>query len=388
MQDIAQIMLLCETRGGGTLRHVVDLYAGLKEHGWNVTVVITPPEMYPEFGSELQSISESDRMLVPMRRSPHPSDLNNIRQIRKRIVESSLPTILHAHSTKAGLLGVALRPWCYKTLYTPHAFRSIDPTLGRVKAKAIRLAEKHFAGCYDRVIAVAPAELDYALAMGLKQERLRYIPNGIRSNTFISSENGKSSINQGGPCLGFVGRLDDQKNPLLFIDVLRGVASRIAGARAIVVGDGRLMESMVQYAETCGVGSRIEWRGSVPAGSTFREIDVLVHTSQYEAMPYTLLEAAASQVPIVATRNHGSVAILEEFLPGAISKSFAPEDLVEIVASILQDTQLAARHRERLKAIAERYSLEKMVSAIGSEYSALLEEGVRPIHFVQQHDAP
>src|SRR5579863_3228845 len=98
MKEKSQVFLLCETRGGGTLRHVVDLHVGLSNLGWRVTSIIPPPRMYPQFETELQRIRATECLFLPMRRTPRLSDLYCILRIRQRILETSLRTILHAHS--------------------------------------------------------------------------------------------------------------------------------------------------------------------------------------------------------------------------------------------------------------------------------------------------
>jgi Glycosyl transferase 4-like domain len=67
-------------------------------------------------------------------------------------------------------------------LFTPHASRSSDPTLERTKANAIRLVERSIVTRCDPVIAVSQAESDYAVEMGIRRDRVRCIPNGIKSN--------------------------------------------------------------------------------------------------------------------------------------------------------------------------------------------------------------
>ena len=372
MKDDLKVYLAAEA-AGGVARHVIDLYFGLKKRDWPVGLILSSTRLESMYQAELQHIPPSDLLILPMQRGPHWTDVMIMARLRKLLYKKGKQNILHAHSTKAGLLGAVLRPWLHKTLYTPHAYRSVDPTLSMPKRKMIQVAERTFSNAFDRVIAVAPAEYDYAVKLGIHPEKVRHIPNGIPLERYRRKDELHSEGRPQKPLtLGFVGRLAPQKNPLLFIEVMRNIAEYQPEVRAIIVGDGALRVEMQAAAERYGLNNQIDWKGSISAVDVFPEMDILIHTSFYEGMPYTLIESAACGVPIVSTRNDGSIAILDEILREAIVDSFNSNDLTNYALSIYTNAARRADHVNKLKKIADKFSLDSMVNNLIIEYEQLL----------------
>ena len=322
--------------------------------------------------TELREIPSDDLLILPMRRGPHWSDAKVLARLQKIFKEGERRGILHTHSTKAGIFGAALRPWIHRSLFTPHAYRSVDPNLPKLKRIAIQAIERTFSNTYDRVIAVAPAEYEHAIRLGVDPERMRHIPNGIRLDHYPEAERSDSAKNmRKSPTLGFVGRLAPQKNPLLFLEVVRDFALHHPDVRALVVGDGILRAELQASAERFGIADRIDWKGAIPATSVFPQMDILIHTSHYEGMPYTLIESAAFGIPVVATRNAGSVAILADFLPEAIVDSFESISLVKQALLVCDDSVVRDNYFSKLKKIADKFSLDSMVNDLITEYEQL-----------------
>jgi glycosyltransferase involved in cell wall biosynthesis len=365
------IVLLAEA-AGGVMRHVIDLYKGLRARGWRVNMVLSPSRIEPRYQDELKHLDPADINYVPMRRGPHTSDLKAFSEIADILRSRPGETILHAHSTKAGMIGALMHSRVRASVLTPHAYRGVDPTSSKFSKAFLKLVERTYSKDYDRILAVAPAEMEYAKTIGIRQEALRCIPNGLDTSDidFSAVLQRRRQVHE--PlCLGFVGRLVYQKNPLLFLEVLIEVIRRGHAARAIIVGDGPVKAEMLQTAEQLGVASLIDWRGGIPATQSLPDMDVMVHTSVYEALPYSLIEACADLLPIAATSNYGSEAILRSRLPNNIASSPDAAELATIVLSIFENDASRLQQLKILEEIGREYSTDTMVSKIEAEYCAL-----------------
>jgi glycosyltransferase involved in cell wall biosynthesis len=116
-----------------------------------------------------------------------------------------------------------------------------------------------------------------------------------------------------GRCLGFLGRLVEQKNPLLLLDVLD--ALRAEGYRLVVIGDGPLADELRRRAAALALTDRVEFVGSLPRAQALqrlRSVDVLLMPSLWEGMPLAALEAMAIGVPVVASAVGGLREIIED----------------------------------------------------------------------------
>lgn len=102
--------------------------------------------------------------------------------------------------------------------------------------------------------------------------------------------------------IGFVGRLDEQKNPMIFLE-LAELMKEEKDFQFIMVGDGTHFEEIKKRS--------LNLKNFVIAGYStnipyyLRVCDVLVCPSKYEGFPMVGLEAAAMQVPIIATDTIG-----------------------------------------------------------------------------------
>jgi glycosyltransferase involved in cell wall biosynthesis len=371
-----QIALLSEA-GGGVMRHVIDLYKGLSSRGWKTKLIVSPRRMDERYLPEVQSLDQEDMLYVDMERSPHFSDATAYYRVRSALKKMSGRKILHAHSTKAGLLGTLLSSDVDVTAYTPHAYRASDPNLAPLKRSALRAVEMAYSRPYDQIIAVSASERDYVLKCGVDPDRVTCIPNGIDLAGIDTDQiRTRRSRLPHTITLGFVGRLAYQKNPQLFIETLAYLVSRGYDVKAIVVGDGDLRDELMSLAEQLNVAGRIEWRGDIPARESMNEMDLMVHTSRYEALPYTLLEACASLLPSVATENHGSRSVLQGELSENIVSQSTPEELSNRILELVQDKPLWLHQLHLLEQAANAFSLDNMVTRVGRIYLNLLAEHI------------
>jgi glycosyltransferase involved in cell wall biosynthesis len=132
-----------------------------------------------------------------------------------------------------------------------------------------------------------------------------------------------------------VGRLDEEKNPLLLADVLAGLRTRDPCWRMVVCGDGPLAGQLAEQLRALGVAEHAELRGHVTfeggLADLYRTSDALLHVSWTEGVPQVLLEAFAAGLPVVATDVGGVAAAT-----GEAALLIAPGDAEQAVAALLR----------------------------------------------------
>jgi glycosyltransferase involved in cell wall biosynthesis len=108
-----------------------------------------------------------------------------------------------------------------------------------------------------------------------------------------------------------VGRLDNEKNPLLLADTLALLSGEEPEFRLLVCGEGPLEGELRERLARLDVAGRARLLGFVPAGpelsKVYRESDLFLHSSLTEGVPQVLFEAFAAGVAVVAT-DVGAVA--------------------------------------------------------------------------------
>lgn len=108
-----------------------------------------------------------------------------------------------------------------------------------------------------------------------------------------------------------VGRLEEEKNPLLLADILANLRATDSRWRLVVCGEGPLEGALRERLAALGVDDAAELRGYLPLQGglrdAYREAHALLHVSLTEGLPQVLFEAFAAGLPVVATAV-GSVA--------------------------------------------------------------------------------
>jgi glycosyltransferase involved in cell wall biosynthesis len=109
-----------------------------------------------------------------------------------------------------------------------------------------------------------------------------------------------------------VGRLEEEKNPLLLADVLAELRGDGDRWRLAVCGEGSMQAALESRLQELGVADRAEVLGYVPFGprllDLYRQSHLLLHVSWTEGLPQVLVEAFAAGLPVVATDVGGVAA--------------------------------------------------------------------------------
>jgi len=166
----------------------------------------------------------------------------------------------------------------------------------------------------------------------------------------------------------FVGRISDQKNPLLLVEALAGTDQPL-----LVVGDGDCANDVRKRARALGV--RVEFRGNIAnelLPEIYRQCAVYVICSRYEGNPKTLLEAMACGCAVVGTNVPG----IREIIAHERNGLLVDEDPVVLRTALLRllaDKGLRGKFADAARQWAmQTHSLESAVIREWQTYSTLL----------------
>ncbi|GGN00202.1 hypothetical protein GCM10007092_12790 [Thermus composti] len=170
------------------------------------------------------------------------------------LVAKVRPHLVHAHSSKAGVLGrLAARSLGVKSVFTAHGWAFTDGVgPGR---KALALALERLAGRVgDLVLAVS--EYDRALALRYRvvpPERVRVVWNGV-PDTPLRADPARHP-----PRLVMVARFAPQKDHALLLRALAGLKN--LPWTLDLVGEGALLPEIQALSETLGLSGRVRFLG-------------------------------------------------------------------------------------------------------------------------------
>jgi glycosyltransferase involved in cell wall biosynthesis len=103
---------------------------------------------------------------------------------------------------------------------------------------------------------------------------------------------------------GFIGRYEEQKNPLFLIDVFNEIAKRQSNAILVMIGYGDLKEKIHEKIKTYRLDNRILDLGRTDdIKQYYNAFDAFLLPSLYEGMPVVGIEAQCAGLPIFFSKN-------------------------------------------------------------------------------------
>lgn len=356
---------------GGLFRHVADLTRTLAAEGHEIGIVVDSLANDAQTESRLEALAPFAKLGLhrfAMPRVLGGGDLVTPLAVRRLAKQLDID-VLHGHGAKGGFYARLARIGRRQTIavYTPHGgvlHFSAASRSGRI----FHQLERGLMGQTAAIIfESAFAKRAYAALIGEPSCVGAIIHNGLDTNEFVPVLAEPDAAD-----FVFVGELRALKGIHVLIDALAELR-RPDGTPATLVlaGDGPDRAALVERIGQHGLQDRVVLAGAQPARAMFARGRCAVVPSLAESLPYVVLEAAAAQLPVIATNVGG---IPEIFGPTASSLIPAGDAaaLRAAMLRVLDDPASAeAEMRTRLAHIAEAFSLQRMAGDIEALYQRL-----------------
>jgi glycosyltransferase involved in cell wall biosynthesis len=215
---------------------------------------------------------------------------------------------------------------------------------------------------FDLALAESPFMRDWYVSKGWPEERVHIIAVGIDLELFHPRERPSELADRHGigpddVVVGYIGRMSYEKGPMQFIEIVDQL-SHVAGVKFIMAGDGAQSNLVKSTITAIASAPNIRFLGVLEppdVAEVLNLCDIVVVPSRHDGRPLIVLEAAASGVPVVASRVGAIPDLVEDgktgFLcdPGAINE-MGRQTLQLIEKSDLRKTfAKAARHTAEAK---------------------------------------
>lgn len=207
-----------------------------------------------------------------------------------------------------------------------------------------------------RVIAVSAALKNAMMDLGVPDDRISVLRNGVDLNLFhpISRSDARRDLGLSprGATIASVGNLVPEKGHELVITASSLLPDNI---EVLIVGEGPQRPSLQRLVAQLGLHQRVKLLGALPQTrlrSLYGACDALVLASSREGWPNVLLEAMACGTPVVAAKVGGVPEIVTELAVGRLVAERTPDAFAQAIAEVLR----ASPNRDAIRAFAERYS--------------------------------
>lgn len=317
--DRLRICLVIEAGGGGASRHVIDLAGELQKRHHHPHLIYSAVRADPRHLAEIAALPITAQPLE-MHRAIGFHDIRSARALSDAIHAAGPFDIVHGHSSKAGALVRMASVGAAKRVYTPHAFRGLDPSSSARARLVFDAAEIVLGWRTDALIAVSREEMEFARRLHIADGRRHLIRNGVIHSPDVTQEQARTALGLPAHAIvfGFVGRLSYQKAPERFVQVMARVLAKVPDAHAVILGDGENADTVEREVAASGVADRFVWRRQARAQDLLPAFDAVTMTSRYEGLSYVLLESLAAGVPIITTAVAGAEDVIADSGCGTI----------------------------------------------------------------------
>ncbi len=351
---------------------------------YDVTLV-TGPALGPEGELIRRAEQNVDLMVVPeLRRAmlPHLDATAFVKLVR--YFKRERPTIVHTHSSKAGILGRAAARFCQVPVivHTIHGM-PFHPYQNRLMNAAFVTLERRAARYTDAIISVADAMTAQALRAGVGIEsQFAKIYSGMDVEPFLRSDGVRETVRRefgihpDDIVIGKIARLFHLKGHEYVFAAMPGVLERYPNARLFLVGDGKLRSRLVRMAKKLGIGDRVTFAGLVDPGripELIKAMDIVVHASLREGLARVLPQALISGKPVVSFDVDGASELVLSGRTGILVPPKSVEGLEKAMIHLISHPDEARRMGlEGRHLFTDTFRAERMVSRIDALYGALL----------------
>ena len=264
-------------------------------------------------------------------------------------------------------------------VFQPHgSFKSPFPS-GRLR-KLSRLfidtlyAEKVFKKA-SKIVALSQTEAEQYRGMGVPDEKIEVIPNGIDLSEYDDlppkgSFRKKFGIDDDEKIVLYLGRIHESKGLDLLAEAFSVVLRDLSDVRLVVVGpDDGYAATFSRLISDLGIERKVLLTGFVEKRDKLAALidsDVFV-TPCFYGFPVTFLEACLAGCPIVTTSDeldwiHDNVGYVVE------SSSIA---LAKAISNILQDEGTRERFRNNCKSAIKNFDISTVVSQLEDTYKSV-----------------
>ena len=215
------------------------------------------------------------------------------------------------------------------------------------------LADKILSKISSKIIAVSSSVKNFhAVRSKISSIKYKVINNGINIEKFNISINRNQKkkeldFESDDFVIGLFGRFVPAKAHEVLLQSLNEVILTYPKVKILFVGSGPTEDLIKKIASDMGLIEHVTFAGfrkDVP--ELFRILDLFVLTSTREGFPITLLEAMASEVPVIVTNIGGNSDIIQDGENGFIIEPNDVEELSKRIINII-------KHPKQVKVITD-----------------------------------
>ncbi len=375
----------------------------LIEQGLSVSVACSP-------GPELDEVVQRDKVQsYPVAFTRAPSLLRDTLSLLRLMLlfRRIKPTVVHGSTSKAGPLSM-IAAWSVRVPIRLYTLRGIliDRRRGRGQL-VLKAAEWLACRCAHQVIAVSRSVAQVMINEGLcPPDKIKVLGKGSSNGVDAEgrfdpakvpvSEKTALRLRLGVPedvaVVGFAGRLVAGKGIAALSAAWDIVSNEKDDVRLLIIGAPELQapvdEKVMSKLYADGKVLMIDWVSHDEIPVYYSIMDVVAFPSESEGFPNVVLEAAAMELPVVATRVTGCVDAVVDNITGTLVPEGDAASLARALLRYLAGPDLRRRHGQAARQrVLRDFRPTAVWEALYQEYARLLEKHGHAVSSAGSHDA-
>ena len=271
----------------------------------------------------------------------------------------SIPYVLQAHGTLPRIMVKQRLKWGYDVLFGYRLLRDAS-----------------------KVIALSRMEAEQYRGMGVPEEKIAVIPNGIDLSEYADlppkgSFKKKFGIDDDEKIVLYLGRIHWIKGIDILVKAFANVIKKLDNIRLVIVGpdDGYLSE-LQALIKALRIENKVIITGPLYGRDkieVYVDADVYVLPSRYETFPMTLLEVYACAKPVVASKVGKSKDLVIDNVTGLSVEPVNAEHLASAILYLLNNDDKAEEMGLRGKQFVKKnFAIEKVVDKLERLYEDII----------------
>lgn len=303
--------------------------------------------------SEYDKLDFCDAFIqIPIKRSPYSFD--NIKAIKKlkHVIDNENFEIIHCHTPMGGVVTriaakKSRKKYGTKVIYTAHGFHfykgaplknwilfyPVEKLLSKytdslitINMEDYKLAKKKFKKCKDieYVSGVGIDTSKFNIALSNKEKIKIKNSIGLKENDFV---------------LACVARMDKNKNQIFLIECMKEIIKKNNTIHLLLIGPDELNGYYQSQAKYYNIEKNIHFLGrrdDIPR--VLQIVNIVVSASKREGLPVNVMEALASNIPVVALNCRGMQDLITNGENGYIVSS--KEEFIDKILEIKRKNTL------------------------------------------------
>ncbi|MBE0450635.1 MAG: glycosyltransferase family 4 protein [Clostridia bacterium] len=276
-------------------------------------------------------------------------------------IKTFRPDVVHTHASLSGRLAAQMLG-VKSIVYTKH---TLSDHSNAVKNNVRLFLNKRLRA---KVIAISSAVEANLLEEGIQKENIVKIYNGVKPAYKVKTVHNEI------PVITLVGRLEPIKGQMHMIEIVKALTVMTDRPFKVrFVGAGSMEAQLKEAARRANL--QIEFTGHVEdIDSVYVNSDIIVNTSNSEALSYAAIEGMNMKKPVVAFDLPGINEVIDHEKSGYLVAFGDYGTFAERLLELIEHSELRNQMGENgFKKILEVFTLEKMVKKIEAFYK---EEGI------------